>query len=386
MTELTDFTYDYLKTSMLQRIDDTIDKREGSIIYDTTMPVSRELESYYSNLSEVQKQAYARTATGSFLDLIVAEAGISRQSATYSIKRADFLNVDGDPISISLGSRFSTITTDNPIYYYALSAYTDENDNVVAGAYLLKCESAGTDGNGYTGNILPITIITNLTTATMTTLITPAEDEEDDETLRARYFSKVSQDAFGGNRAQYKEYFEEIDGVGLAQIYPVWSGGGTVKCSIIDTSYNRCSTEFIATVQSLIDPLAIDNTITTGEGLGYAPIGHKVTVVTPSELTINISARIILYSNYSLTSVTNTINTALASYILDLRKSWATADSLGKYYTNIYYAKVLSTIINCAGVANVSTLSINGGTADITLTQTGITQQIPKLGTVSITI
>ena len=43
------YTQDYLETGMLSRVSDTVDKREGSIIYDTTAPVSAEFATYYTN-------------------------------------------------------------------------------------------------------------------------------------------------------------------------------------------------------------------------------------------------------------------------------------------------------------------------------------------------
>jgi len=380
MTDLTTFTSDYLTASQLARVSDATDKREGSIIYDTIAPTSVELATYYTNLTEVQKQAYASTATGAFLDLIVAEAGLSRFSATYTQKLVSFADANGNPMSVALGSRFSTMSTNTPINYYLLSAYTNASGVVVSGSYIAVCEILGTDGNGYTGNILPITFISGLTTAIMADTLQPGADAEDDDTLRARYFDKITQKAFGGNVAQYTEWLTDISGVGTCQVYPTWNGGGTVKCSIIDTSFNTCSTTFINTVQTLIDP-----TLNSGMGLGYAPIGHQVTIVTPSEFPVNFYTKVVLANGYNLTTVTSTISTALSNYILNLRKNWGVGDSVNRYYANIYYAKAMAVIMGCAGVANVSILNINGSSSDIILTQSGLNQQLPKLGTVQAT-
>ena len=41
-------------------------------------------------------------------------------------------------------------------------------------------------------------------------------------------------------------------------------------------------------------------------------------------------------------------------------------------------------IVGATGVVNVQSLTLNGGTADITLTETGTVQQIPVKGTVSL--
>ena len=122
------YTPEFLKNAMLTRVVDTVDKREGSIIYDTTAPVAEELSAYYTNLTEAQKQAYAQTATGAFLDLIVQEVGLSRLLATKAIKRADFADANENPVVVPLGNRLSTISTSSPINYTVLAVYTDIDD------------------------------------------------------------------------------------------------------------------------------------------------------------------------------------------------------------------------------------------------------------------
>lgn len=376
MTDFTIYTKEYIEASQLNRIPDTIDKREGSIIYDTTSPVSAELATYYTNLTEAQKQTYAKTATGDCLDLKVAEAGISRKLATYAQKLITLCDENSNPISVANGTRFSTITTDTPLNFAVIAPYIDTNGNKIEGKFVAQCETVGTIGNSYAGNILPIDFVSGLATSTMSTLINPAEDDEDDESLRARYFDKISQKSFGGNLAQYREYFGTISGVGCAQIYPVWNGGGTVKASILDASYNNCSNDFIAIVQNIIDPNE------SGHGIGYAPIDHKVTVTTPSNVAINISANISLNTGYAKDIVQNNINTALNNYLLSLRKIWAIPQSDKVTYTLcIYVAKVSAILMSADGVANVTNVEVNGSTSDLILSQTAQVQQIPITGT-----
>ena len=47
----------------------------------------------------------------------------------------------------------------------------------------------------------------------------PGEEEEDTESLRSRYFAGFDSQAFGGNRADYKEKVKALDGV-LYQFVP----------------------------------------------------------------------------------------------------------------------------------------------------------------------
>ena len=176
----------------------------------------------------------------------------------------------------------------------------------------------------------------------------------------------------------------ELDGVGAVQIYPVWNGGGTVKLSIVDPIYGPCSPEFIASVQNEIDP---ENAAgEQGSGLGIAPIGHKVTVVTPDEVTINVTANVVLGTNYTKGQVETPIKEALASYIQSLRQSWADATDLNEYSCDVFVSRMSAAIVNVPGVSNVTGVTLNGQAQDIELTENGQIQQLPKLGEVILNV
>ncbi|HEK5039664.1 TPA: baseplate J/gp47 family protein, partial [Clostridioides difficile] len=82
--------------------------------------------------------------------------------------------------------------------------------------------------------------------------------------------------------------------VGGVKVYPVWNGGGTVKLVIINSNFKVPSTDLVNLVQEEIDPLQ-----NQGEGLGLAPIGHRVTVEGVTSTTINISAEITYKNGYT---------------------------------------------------------------------------------------
>lgn len=373
------YTFEYLINQALTTVPDDIDKREGSIIYDALAPACYMLANFYMELRNVYKDTFIDTAEGEYLDKKVAEQGLTRYSATYAIKKAYFADASNNPMVIPLGARFATVSDINPVNYYALETYK-VNGVPVPGYYNLVCETAGSQGNDYYGSLISITFVQGLAQATMSTIIQPARDEETDLELRSRYLLQVNNKSFGGNLADYDTMLKEIDGVGEVQIYPVWNGGGTVKCSIIDTQYNQATTDFVNLVQSLVDP-----TVNTGQGLGLAPIDHKVTIVTPSTVTINISATIVLASGFTLSQVQTPVTTAISGYLLALRKQWGIPSNLNDYSMSVYIAKITSAILSASGVANVSNVKINGASVDLALTQTGATQQIPIMGTVTLT-
>lgn len=376
---LDQYTFEFLINRALGNVPNELDKREGSVIYDAIAPACYELAEMYMQLKQIIEQTYVMTASGSYLDLRVQEQGesLTRYPATYAIKKGVFTTEAGGPFNLTIGSRFSTISDNNTLNYQVTNVFKDELNNVVPGAYELTCETSGTEGNSYTGPLLPITFISGLATATMSDILVAARDLETDEELRLRYLARVNKKAFGGNIAQYDELVKSINGVGELQVYPVWNGGGTVKLSVIDPEYNPISPSFVNTLQTTLDPL-----VNTGEGLGLVPIGHKVTVVAPTTLQINITGTITLEPGYNLPMLQSSIEQAVELYFLDQRKTWGIPDNLNNYNCSIFLARVIAAILSVNGVANVTNVQLNGLSSDIILTQNSSTQELPTLGTV----
>lgn len=379
------FTFNYLLKLALSNVPDTLDKRQGSIIYDALAPVCYRLAEMYQNVRNTYTDTYGLTATGEELNNRVAEQGITRYGATYAIKKAYITNTSGNPMSIPLGARFSTISDVNPINYVVIAAHYDEELGAVQpGQYQLRCEVAGAEGNEYAGELVNITNILGIGSAIMTTLITPARDAETDEELRERYLEAMNHKSYGGNIAQYKEQIKAIDGgiVGGIQIYPVWNGGGTVKASILDANNNVCSPEFIQNVQNQVDPENSQGE--GGSGLGFAPIGHQVTITTPEEVTLNIQFEADFTTGYVLSQLSSSIASAINNYIAQLREEWDKPNDYGEYSLTAYHSRLVAGILSVGGVSNATNLTMNGKSGDIVLIQTGATQQVPKVGTITV--
>lgn len=372
------YSYEYLLNFALSLVPDNLDKREGSIIYDALAPVCYLLAQQNIRLQAIYQNTFIAYAQGGALDLRSQEQGLSRYPATYAVKKVYAIGSDGLPTTVPLGSRFSTIGSS---LIYSITAVYTADGVPQAGYYEATCETAGVVGNDYVGDLIMVTNLNNVAQATMSDLITPARDEETDDELRTRYLEKVNEKSFGGNVAQYREELKAIGGVGAVQIYPVWNGGGTVKLSVIDTDYNTLTEDFINQLKETIDP---ENN--SGEGLGLAPIGHMVTVVTPSEVTINVNATLTLMQGYVLSQVEDGIKSALTSYINSLRQHWGDSSETNTYSTAVYLARINASILSVEGVANVTGTTINDVEADLILTQDASTQELPKLGEVVLNV
>lgn len=373
MIDLSQQTYQNILTQMLDQVPATFDKRDTSPIPTALGPAAYALEGFYISLNQVQLAAYIQTATGQALDYLAVVAGLTRYPASAAVRLGIF------DMAVPIGSRYSTINGADSINFQATAATTGETEGDYY--YQLTAETPGSIGNEYTGPILPITAIPGLNSAQITDILVPGDDEESDEDFRARIIEALNDRPFGGNIASYRTYIMAIDGVGAVQVYPTWNGGGTVKCSVLGADFLPASPTLVENVQNAVDPPP-----NQGLGLGTAPIGAQVTVVAPEELTVNVSATLQLASGYAIGQVQTPIQQAIENYMLSVRQEWATPVNTTsvEYQANVYVARIVAAIVSVPGVINATNVQLNGGTADLILTETGATQQVPITGTVTL--
>lgn len=352
-------TYDVILQRMLGRVSNNVDKRSGSIIYDALAPAAAEMAQMYMELDINQRLSYADTATGEFLDRRTSEFGINRESATKARRKGLFYAGGDVPMNVPVGSRYSA----NDLDYTVIS-------KIVTGQWLLECETAGVVGNQEFGVLLPIEYVDGLARAELADVLVPGEDAETDDALRERYIAAVNDQPFGGNVSDYKQHINTIDGVGGVKVFPVWNGGGTVKCTIIASDYGVPSLTLIDEVQTVIDPL-----VNSGQGIGLAPIGHEVTITGAAESAINVSAVLTLGTGVTLGQVQSDVEDVVSAYLLLLRQAWD--DDLALI---VRIAQIESRILTVSGVVDVRDTLINGAATNVSLTD----QQIPILGVVAL--
>jgi len=372
-------TYANILASQLKRVPDTIDKREGSMIQTALGPESWHLEGLYLDLDSVQRNAYAETAGGNWLNMLVAERGIERKAATKAVKKGYF-NID-----VPIGSRFSALTGSGYLTYKVTDAI-DHSDNGYS--YRLECESPGEIGNSYSGQLVAIDYVTGLTSAQLTELLSAGTEEEGDSSLRERYLATFDVATFGGNIASYRNAILAIDGVGAVQIYPAWQGGGTVLCSILDGNYKPAGDTLITKVQNAICPLEVEDLEPSPNGYGMAPIGAAVTIGTGKELKLDFSLTVQFLSSIQNgeTAYKNQIMEKIEEYLESVRQSWGTVLKSQKleYAVIVYVSRVIYAILTIPEVVNVTDVTINGIVSDVVCVETSTEQQVPVLGAVTI--
>lgn len=345
-------TYEKIMQDKLNRVPSDVDKREGSVVYDALAPNAMETKEMYLELENYYKETFGSTASRKYLIERAKERGVYPKSASAGSFKGIF-NID-----VEVGARFS-LEQYNYIVVEKLEAGSHE--------YKLQCESVGSGPNATFGDLIPIEYIEGLTVAKLTEILIPGEDEEDTEKFRQRYIESFEPQAFGGNIKDYEEKTLSIAGVGAVKVTPVWKGGGTVRLTILDSTFSAATSELIKTVQTEIDPTQ------DGHGLGLAPIDHRVTVDTPEKITINITTKVEL-NDVEWGTIENDVKKIIEEYLLELRKNWAKENNI-----TVRVAQIEAKILSVEGIVDIADTKINGKAENLILTA----YQIPILGGVA---
>lgn len=349
-----EMTFDYIMNRMLESVPDTVDKREGSIIYDALAPAAAELVKCYMELDVVMDETFVDTASLQYLMLRCKERGVTIQGETAAVIEGVFTP---SSVELTAGLRFNCDEVNYTI-----------TEKISAGHYKLEAETLGTVGNKYTGLLLPIQTVNGLDTASIAAVLIPAEDGDTTDTLREKYYASIDGEAFGGNVADYREKVNAITSVGGVKVYPVWNGGGTVKLTIIASDFTAPSSELISKVQSAIDPEQ-----NHGEGLGLAPIGHTVTVTGAKYADLTITANVTFAAGWNWDNGKSQLVSAANAYLNELCKAWADSET-----TVVRISQIETHLLTADCVVDVDGTTVNGDIKNIELAA----DEIPRLSTI----
>ena len=331
-------TYEKILNDMLGQVTADVDRREGSVIYDALAPAAYQLAQTYFMMDAFINLVSGDTAIAEYLDRVVADYGITRKPATYATRK---ITTSG---AVDIGTRWGINDTS-----YAITALVSLN------VYSATCEQLGDIGNTYSGALENIDNVSGVT-ATLTNIITSGQDEESDSNLRDRFFTHLQRPSTSGNAFNYREWALLVPGVGDAKVFPLWNGAGTVKVLIVDSNMET---------DALLEPVVYDYIETE------RPIGATVTVDSPGEKIIGITANITLDGSKTAIEVKTAFAVLMATYFKEL---------IFEIYS-VSYAKIGSLLLSTPGVSDYNTLLINGGTANITIADT----EMPIVGTITLT-
>ncbi|MDR1805947.1 MAG: baseplate J/gp47 family protein [Clostridium sp.] len=274
-----DKTTEAILESLLAQVDETFDKRQGSVIYDALAPAATELARLYVDLAYYYDQSFPDTAEGEYLERFASAIGFSRLRG---IPAVIFATYTPSAVNIATGTRFSG------------GGHTYTVTSMGTGGYVsLTCEQDGVAGGLSAGSqLLPIDFVEGLQTVTVSNVTTAGVDQWTDDDLRNAIKIRMSRGLFVGSVDDWKAFLSLINIVGACVVNPLsindYSGAGyAVRIYVVGVDFKPISSSYVSQLQALLDPGSAGSTM--GCGLGVAPIGQQVYVATPTNKTINIT-------------------------------------------------------------------------------------------------
>lgn len=399
-------TYEALVKSALANVPSGIDKREGSMVFNGVAPSMAELAQLYIGLDFVFKATYLLTAPREYLIKRASDRNMAPKPASPAVFQA-VCNIE-----VPLGTRFSCEDIN-----FVVTARLEEYDTEDTVSFAVTCEKAGSVGNGYAGQLIPVEYVNGLTRAELVALLVPGEDDEETEAFRQRVLDSFQSQAYGGNQADYKEKVLAMPGVAALKVHPVWNEGlrpstlipsaavtswfeatvgalepsvaawltavytaaknklltvgGTVKLVLLAAKNTVPTETLIDEVQTAVDP-----TENAGEGLGLAPIGHVVHVTGVTPEPVNVTLNLTYAPGWSWAAVKSYVEGALDAYFAELTGQWSSSEFL-----TVRISQIESRILSACPtmVTDIGGTKINGKEENMVLGPDGI----PVRGTVS---
>ncbi|RYD01655.1 hypothetical protein N752_29190 [Desulforamulus aquiferis] len=318
-------------------------------------------------MSQYINLGFASKTFGKYLDLRCQEHGLSRRNA---VKAAGQVKIIGTPgTMVPTGTVVST-TADPLTNTRSVSFATTATATIAAdGSVYVGIEAVepGVKGNVSAGKInlmaIPVSGISSVINESTTT---GGCDLESDSALLSRYLVKVQTPGTSGNKADYLNWALEVNGVGNAQVIPLWDGPGTVKVVLLDTESKPAGQAIVDTVQAYIAP-------EPARGERKAPVGADVTVVPAAAISLDISAAVEYTGTKTLSDIRISFEKALQEYLKSIAFS---SDPTARY------VRIGSLLLDTEGVKDYSNLLVNGSESNAVVSE----GQVAVMGTVNLSV
>lgn len=344
-------TPERLQDEVKRRTDGDLLQREGSFFEMHTKPVAYILSELYHQLDATIPIAFVDETSGKYLEMRAAEFGITRKPGYRATLTLHLTGQNG--CSVPAGTRFSTA---DGLVFETLQSVT-----IGAGGTADVPAAAAALGSLYNvpKNTVtrPVQAVSKLDTATNPAPAVGGMDPETDAALFRRLDAFRRTPGTSGNRAHYEQWAMEVNGVGAARCIEIWDGPGTVKVIVADMEIRPVTEQVRKAVADHIEAVR--------------PVCPKVTVVSAVGVDVAIRAQVKLTGSGTAQGVQAAFRAAMEQYI-----SETVFDNPQLSYNRIAYL-----LMSCAGVADYTALTVNGGTESIDLPL----GKVPVLTTVEVT-
>lgn len=349
-------TPELIRNRILERMNTTLQTREGSFSYDTVSPVSFEIWRLLMTLDELITAFYVDENSGKYLDAHADLMGLVRRQGTKAAAVLHFTGKNGTVIPAGM-SFFTAAGLQFDLVY-------DVTLKDGKGTGYLQAVDAGDWYNIEAGEITQ----TMRNIPGVETYINEAAaggtDPESDATLFQRIDYKRKNPSTSGNENHYREWALSRNGVGGVKTTGLWNGPGTVRVLIIGYDCRPVDDAVVTDVYDYIQT--------------QRPVGADVTVVTAGEAPVHVAAKVVLQSGASLAAVKAEYVSKLDTYLQELAAEYFKASKIFSY--PLYYNMVAAILMGIDGVVDFTELTVNGGTENITIDGTSV----PILGEVRV--
>lgn len=357
-----------LKAQVLAEINSSlgISTMAGSYTDAVAGPLCRQVSEFYKTLPGVLSMLFVDPTSGIFLDLVGRDyLGLTRRPGTKATCSVTFTGTAGTVINA--GTVFLTATG---LEFLLQASVTIGSGGTATGE--LQAAETGTAYNIVPGSLVQMYVNLPGLESYTNDQASGGTDEESDEALYQRIVAARQQPDTSGNGWDYRQWALSVAGVGDVKVVELADGPGTVALTLVDSTFHGASAEIVEAVEELI------------QSPGHRPVGADVSVSGATDLAIDVTATVQVADGTTPTEVQTALETALADYCQQLiQQKYGTVyydPETDAAYT-LYYNRVLALLLTIPGVQNFTTLTVNGGTADITIPA----DSVPVVGTVSVT-
>lgn len=324
-------------TRTLARIEDDVDKRQGSVAYDLTSPLSIELARAYIALDTALNLGFAETTYGPYLEMKAKERGLTKKPAVVAVGFVAFTGPEETIIAEG-----TTITTggESPIAFETTESATIGSSGAVT--VMVQAQVGGTSGNVGPGTIALVNgELNGIIAVNNPSAMSGGFDEETDDAFLQRYLEDVRTPATTGNEADYRRWAKKVAGVFDARVFRAWDGPGTVKVSLL-------AEDKTAPSQNVVDEAAVFIE-------SQRPLNAAVTVVGVEEVLVNLRMVLTLRDGADTSAAVEQVRVNVRAYLEGL----AFNDRV------VRYSKVGEAILNAEDVIDYENLTINNGTGNV---------------------
>lgn len=347
---------------MAQPIKGEVNTDSKSLTYRQNMPVAQELSYITMLLDEVNKRVHAKTALeNNYDDDLIEKCKDMGVVWNKREKATTVLTITGNPnATLPAGSNVSTKSGLVFITTQDCTILDDGTAKVNAEAF-----EEGSKYNVKANEICKFSIAySGILTVNNENDVTNGYDDETMQHLYDRYFERVSMIVTSGNTNYYVLKAKNVTGVGDVKGYECKNESGVYQeghaLLVITNSNNRqADAELISRVENNIEKNRF--------------MGAKIHVISASELSINISCKLVVESmSLGIDKLKEVVEGKLQEYFKNLK--------LGTEYVSI--GRINSEIFNSSSdIIDVRELKLNNETSNIDIP----VNTIAVFGTLSIT-